>query len=628
MKDNLRRDFEVFSQGIKRLEELRAELDGLNTRGFEAEASAIRSKMKNVSEIPFIERDLKRLKLKISGRYKPKPRKNLVEKKIKDVEKEIDRKLYSCRTNIKYAKEVPKLKKQLEALKVDLDKRKKQERRKREILKRIDPSVDLLANESFDLSLSEIKAELSERIRNREAEIHRELEDDLKMREMEFKKRYDSLDKSYKEKYEQTVEKQLKKEIHYKFNKLLQARIKERKVELTKQELVEIRLRAEKDFEVGKIELKRKYLNDLNNAKKQLKQHFEEEMMLHKHEAHKKFEREIASKVWEIKRKYREREKQMINSLRSKESNELEKNSTEFKQIIHNARMANIKLSKELALIKGKLIEQRQKDRIEQERVLQKKIEAQNSIQKKLADEKEALAKELLEEIKAGKEKVEGIEKKFDRKLNLEIKKKESEKDKKVKLEMRKKEIEKDEIEKLEKEIAKMRGELEKERQHERKEGLRVKQLEKEKKKMSLNEKERESEKNKEEEKKLVREREQQGLFQRLFSKERALKKKLAEEVKLKIELARNSEESQKKLKDMFDDLKEKEKKMRAEMEAEKEKEIQSSLRKRTDELRNMLKKEFSMKLNLEIKKKEAEFEKKKSEFEQDIKDKAKSLFN
>jgi len=364
MKDTLRQDFEIFSKGIRRLEELRAELDGMNTRGFDAEASAIRAKMKNVSEIPFIERDLKRLRQKISGKYKPKPRKNVFENKIKEVEKEIDRKLYSCRTNIKYAKEVPKLKQQLESLKVDLDKHRKEEQRKKEILKRIDPSVDLLADESFDLSLNEIKAELSERVKNREAEIHNELEENLKMREIEFKKRYASLDRSYKEKYEYTVEKQLRKEIHEKFNRLLEERIKERKTELSKKELEELRLRAEKDFEARKEELRRKYISDLESAKKQLKQHFEEEMLLHKHEIHKKFEQEIAERVWEIRKKYKEKEKQILSYFRKQESDELEKNSSEFREIIGRARKANLRLSRELEAIKEKLISQRQRDRV------------------------------------------------------------------------------------------------------------------------------------------------------------------------------------------------------------------------------------------------------------------------
>jgi hypothetical protein len=48
-------------------------------------------------------------------------------------------------------------------------------KRKEELLKRIDPSVDLVSNDIFNLSLNEIKAELSEKIRNKEAVMQKEL---------------------------------------------------------------------------------------------------------------------------------------------------------------------------------------------------------------------------------------------------------------------------------------------------------------------------------------------------------------------------------------------------------------------------------------------------------------------
>ena len=67
-----RKDFEVFAKGVERLEQLQAELNNLNTAGYEAEASVIRSKLKNVSYIPVIEKEISVLKDKIQGRYKGK----------------------------------------------------------------------------------------------------------------------------------------------------------------------------------------------------------------------------------------------------------------------------------------------------------------------------------------------------------------------------------------------------------------------------------------------------------------------------------------------------------------------------------------------------------------------------
>jgi len=70
----IRRDFEVFAQGIERLKELRNELDSLDTTGFSKEEQSIRSKLKNVSDIPIIERELRVLSEKIKKGYRKEPR--------------------------------------------------------------------------------------------------------------------------------------------------------------------------------------------------------------------------------------------------------------------------------------------------------------------------------------------------------------------------------------------------------------------------------------------------------------------------------------------------------------------------------------------------------------------------
>ena len=54
-----KKDFEAFKFGVSRLKELENELKSIDTRGFSKETIEIRSKLKNVSEIPNIERLLK-----------------------------------------------------------------------------------------------------------------------------------------------------------------------------------------------------------------------------------------------------------------------------------------------------------------------------------------------------------------------------------------------------------------------------------------------------------------------------------------------------------------------------------------------------------------------------------------
>src|SRR3989338_3545234 len=65
-------DFETFKFGVERLKELEKELNSLDTRGFAKEEQDIKTKLKKVSEISYIERQLKFLKLKIDKKYKPR----------------------------------------------------------------------------------------------------------------------------------------------------------------------------------------------------------------------------------------------------------------------------------------------------------------------------------------------------------------------------------------------------------------------------------------------------------------------------------------------------------------------------------------------------------------------------
>ena len=68
----VQQDMELFAQGVGRLKELKQELASLDTKGFSKEEQSIRSKLKNVSDVPVIEKEMKALRLKIDKKYKPK----------------------------------------------------------------------------------------------------------------------------------------------------------------------------------------------------------------------------------------------------------------------------------------------------------------------------------------------------------------------------------------------------------------------------------------------------------------------------------------------------------------------------------------------------------------------------
>jgi hypothetical protein len=105
-----REDFEAFKIGVERLKELQRELNSLNTKKFKSDADAIRVKLKNVSEIPNIERGIKILKLKIANKYKPVKKRrggggsaavSGISNDIKDIKKDLEQNLPEIKSAIK-----------------------------------------------------------------------------------------------------------------------------------------------------------------------------------------------------------------------------------------------------------------------------------------------------------------------------------------------------------------------------------------------------------------------------------------------------------------------------------------------------------------------------------------------
>jgi len=70
MKDinQMEREFKEYERRIQRLKELEVELNFLNTEGFESEANAIKSKLKDPKKVEEIEKDIAALKVKIKER--------------------------------------------------------------------------------------------------------------------------------------------------------------------------------------------------------------------------------------------------------------------------------------------------------------------------------------------------------------------------------------------------------------------------------------------------------------------------------------------------------------------------------------------------------------------------------
>jgi len=90
--EQVKKDLKLFETGVSRLKQLERELNRLDTRGFYVEEKTIRRKLKNVSDIPVIEKRIKTLRLKINKKYKPKIRKkrSAVVEQLKQLNKKVE----------------------------------------------------------------------------------------------------------------------------------------------------------------------------------------------------------------------------------------------------------------------------------------------------------------------------------------------------------------------------------------------------------------------------------------------------------------------------------------------------------------------------------------------------------
>lgn len=67
LKEAALKKFEVYAKGVERLKELEKELNSLSTKKYKKQELKIRKKLRNVSLIPEIEEDIRKLRLKIAG---------------------------------------------------------------------------------------------------------------------------------------------------------------------------------------------------------------------------------------------------------------------------------------------------------------------------------------------------------------------------------------------------------------------------------------------------------------------------------------------------------------------------------------------------------------------------------
>jgi len=413
-KKQLRRDFEVFAKGVERLEELRAELNKLDAGGFEEEASAIRSKLKNVSYIPEIEEELAVLKSKINGTHKGKTviaaDNSGIKKKINNLEKEIKQKKIHAKKQLSKeqvgdVKTIPRLESQLSYLKKFVEEQKREEERKREILKNIDPGVNFLINNKLNMSLNEIKAELSNKLKNRESEIKEQLQEDLEARKKNFEQRYQALENEFAKKYQDKVATSLQKEISSRFNIVLKKRvdnlkkrleaeaaqkISEKKSELDAKEQAKL-IAIEKYKKDTMEKLSKEHSEKIKSEEARLRKILEDKIRIleqKEKEAEKRFGLESFRKLEEEKRLLREKEEQAIEKNKRMIKSKEEKTVYEAKKSLDNKKnellneieeqKENLEKQKGSLEIEGRVMERRLKAESNKELIEKRKKDLEN----------------------------------------------------------------------------------------------------------------------------------------------------------------------------------------------------------------------------------------------------------
>ena len=246
-KADVKREFDAFAEKVARLESFRHQLETLNTKGFEHETKSIRAKLNDINAISQVAREIDELRRKISRQHKTGEESKKEHEKISAMGQYLERKTEGMRHKIvqlekeiaekkkvsgrkqltseevDYVRDMPKLEHELKKLNNLLEEHLKSHKVK------IDAGVGLIVDTKFDDFISEIKAELTERLKEKETLMDKELGADLKDREIVFADKYKTLVEEFHKRYRQKVHDELGHEVKKNFESALHNRLENEK---------------------------------------------------------------------------------------------------------------------------------------------------------------------------------------------------------------------------------------------------------------------------------------------------------------------------------------------------------------------------------------------------------------
>lgn len=221
-RQEIQQEFEAFSAKIARLEALRHELDSLDTTSFEKEAKAIRSRLKDITALPFLERSLESLKAKITARSTPPLTVSVIptlQRRIRTLERTIAEKKTLSKNDAHALREIPHLERALSTVQKQLASHLRTKGVK------VDSGIGVLVDTTFDEFVHHLKSELTERLREREISMDAQMRADLASRESLFSQRYQSLVQELHEKYRARLAHEVHQGVQVQLGKELQQRL-------------------------------------------------------------------------------------------------------------------------------------------------------------------------------------------------------------------------------------------------------------------------------------------------------------------------------------------------------------------------------------------------------------------
>ncbi len=263
----LKKDFYSFQKKVNRLEELKHELQSLEsggvTKGFEREVKLIRSRLRDTTALPELEKLMRDLRKKILKRKIVKRKSPL--KKIFKIAENVEE---LADTDIEIKKEIKHLE---SSLREEINKKAKTDSEVEFVVdkgfkdfmdgvnkgiksdKRTKYHIKTgFVDKGFKDFIEAIKSELSKRIRNKEELLNQRIKQDLLLRRRELDEKYKTMRDSLNQEYKDKLKIELHKEVSQKFEEELKKKFEEEREKLDADYLDKIKHRFQQEFEKQK----------------------------------------------------------------------------------------------------------------------------------------------------------------------------------------------------------------------------------------------------------------------------------------------------------------------------------------------------------------------------------------